>query len=204
MDLAQFQRGEIWRWLIEVLDQSDLGAGRIRSAFDTRRGSASNRAGWQSLGTAQSPLLTITATDAVEFDTVREMLATQPGAAMVATQVDELILADTERGDEVLAGSFEGAFRGLRAAATAVLLPEAAWYKVPAWAWALPAPPVFTTPALKADEVVFIHPCGKATYLVQPVADVFVRGFEADVYVGAEIAKPPNQPRLPISFCRIV
>jgi hypothetical protein len=204
MDVAKLDRLELRRWLLDSLHEKDLGGGRICEACEVRSGRLSDFRGWKHVGTAGPPVIRITNSDAAGSETLAAFLATKAEALVVVKQVDGLLLRDAAVVESPLADCFGTAFHSPRAAIVAVLLSERAGYEVPDWAWSPPAPPIFATPALAYNEVVFIHRAPKAIYGIEPIADIVFRGHEADLLLKAEVVKPENQARVPMTLSKIV
>ncbi len=203
MELDQLDATKIRYGIIGVLERNDLCGGKIRNIFDVSYGELSEHPGWRWVGAAQSPLITVDDEAAVSLFSSSALLSWEPTEGAVASWVDELLLDDALERVSILVSSPDAAFERL-GDAVAMLISQQAWYRVPAWALAPSAPPIFTTAALPGDEVILFHPTPKARYLVEPVVDLVRGRGSADVRVGAVVAKPAEQLRVPVTRCKLV
>lgn len=199
MDVTKLDQTELHRWLLAALDHRALGAGRIRPPFMITRGRLSGGSGWQQVGTAESPILTIGSLEAKACNNLKEFLDRQPTATTVADQLDKLLLADADMRDSGTATSVDTAFGALKTVATSILVPDWPIYDVPEPPHASSALEVFRTSALATNEIVFIHPSPTVTYLVVPISDIVPNGPHATLHLKAALAKPVNQAPLPVT-----
>jgi hypothetical protein len=203
MDVDSLSKAELSAWLNSKLDQGRLVAGGLDPPFTIFRARATDRPGWEHVGTASSPLLTIDSLQAAAYETLAEFLLHEPEAGRVVRELDMLLLADAAMRDGGIVSTFDGAHRSTPAAAIAVLTPAFPRYDIPEWARRLRAPPIIVSEALADDQLVFVHSSRRAEYLIEPIADIHRNGPESVLYLRAALQRPRGQQRVSMTRFRV-